>query len=441
MDFASEFPTIMHIDLNSCFATIEQQANPLLRGKPVAVAAYTTSRGCILAASTEAKRLGVKTGMRVIDGRTLVPRLVVLPPDPEKYRWVNQKLQILLGSYTPYCSIESIDEIVMDVKIHRLIAPLLHGQNNHETMEPWKNNFLNNRRIIDAMTRIAQEIKKRIKAEIGEWLTVSIGIAPNRYLAKVASGLHKPDGLDVITKETITPVFERLTLEDLCGIKQGIANRLRASGITTPVAMLAAPAQTLVRALNSITGYHWWRRLHGYEDGVVYKKLDKEKEVRQKTFGQSFALGIAHMPTQAATLQILSQLVAKMGRRLRRNGFTARGVGVSLLFTDGSHWHEQKMVHGHLFADGDFYCLAGEMLAHAPARLIRTLAITTYKLTHDLYAQESLLAEEQRKRRITQTLDAVHDRFGERIVITGRMLRMEQRVVDRIAFGRARELV
>src|SRR3989344_3586037 len=115
MAFNPKPPTVMHIDLNSCFATVEQQANPLLRGKPLVVAAYTTGNGCILASSVEAKRLGVKTGMRVWEGKNLYPRLVVLPPDPEKYRWVNRKLRVLLSSYTPYLSVESIDEMVMDL--------------------------------------------------------------------------------------------------------------------------------------------------------------------------------------------------------------------------------------------------------------------------------------------------------------------------------------
>lgn len=100
-------PTLMHIDLNSCFASVEQQANPRLRGKPVAVAAYVTDRGCILAASVEAKRLGVATGMRVGEGKALCPDLVVIPPDPPKYRFVNRKLLVLLSTYTPNLSVES----------------------------------------------------------------------------------------------------------------------------------------------------------------------------------------------------------------------------------------------------------------------------------------------------------------------------------------------
>ncbi|MEK7470692.1 MAG: DNA polymerase IV, partial [Patescibacteria group bacterium] len=102
----------MHIDLNSCFATIEQQANPFLRGKPIAVGAYTTPNGCILAASVEAKRLGIKTGMRVKDGKVLYPKLIVLPSDPNKYRDVHLKLRKIISEYTNDFSPKSIDEFV-----------------------------------------------------------------------------------------------------------------------------------------------------------------------------------------------------------------------------------------------------------------------------------------------------------------------------------------
>ncbi|MCX6792269.1 MAG: DNA polymerase IV, partial [Candidatus Gottesmanbacteria bacterium] len=174
--------TVMHIDLNSCFATIEQQANPLYRGLPLVVAAYTTDRGCILAASVEAKRLGIKTGMYVGDGKRLSPKLIVLPSDPPKYRFVNRKLLALLSEYSALVEVKSIDEMVMKMNTELGIL------------------------------NTAKEIKKRIKNEIGDWLTVSIGIAPNRYLAKIASNLHKPDGLDVIDSNNIERTLGSLQL-------------------------------------------------------------------------------------------------------------------------------------------------------------------------------------------------------------------------------------
>lgn len=415
--FNSSPPTIMHVDLNSCFATIEQQANPLIRGKPMVVAAYTTARGCILAASVEAKRLGIKTGMRVSEGKNLYSRLIVLPPDPEKYRWVNHKLRTLLSSYTPYLSVESIDEMVLNFR-H---SPKLAMPNDQYPMT--------NKKIQDQMITNAKEIKERIKREIGEWLTVSIGIAPNRYLAKVASGLHKPDGLDVITKENIEEILTGLRLEDLCGIKEGNAGRLRMAGITTPVEFFRASAVSLIAALHSKTGWDWWQRLHGYET-IPFDVPE------QKTYGQSFALGTFRVPSDPEIVKIVAQLIVKMGRRLRASELVAHGVSVSLLFADYSHWVKNARRCEPLFADSDFLKETRGLLVQAPAKPIRILAVTSFNLMPRGTGQIGLWNTDEKKWKITDAIDTIADRWGEFTVIPGRMLGMEQRVLDRIAFGR-----
>ncbi|MEK7065581.1 MAG: hypothetical protein AAB961_01185 [Patescibacteria group bacterium] len=428
-DFNPKPATVMHIDLNSCFASIEQQANPLLRGKPVVVAAYTTGNGCILASSREAKKLGIKTGMNVGDGKNIYPRLVVLPPDPEKYRWVNRRLRVLMSSYTARFSVESIDEMVMDLMGTPALTSHLRGVGT----------FTSEVSVAQSMVDIGCEIKERVRKEIGDWLTVSIGIAPNRYLAKVASNLHKPDGLDIITKETILNVFATIQLEDLCGIKEGIGRRLVVAGITTPVLLARASAVALIRALHSKTGYWWWQRLHGWEDGVLYKDFESGQNL-QKTFGQSFALGTPRLPQDPELWKILSQLIIKMGRRLRSDGLVARGISVSCFFRDSSYWHKNKTVSVPLFADDDFFRYGRELLLLAPAKLVRNLAVTSFDLLSKDTGQLPLWDADRKKRKITEVLDAIADRWGEFTVTPARMLSMEQKVLDRIAFGRIREL-
>lgn len=414
----------MHVDINSCFATIEQQALPHLRGKPVVVAAYVEDHGCILAASTEAKRLGIKTGMRVRDAKIIERRLTVLPPDSQKYRFVNRQLRALLSQYTPELSVESIDEMVMNF----LNTPALH------------NRVVNNGNdVLAAMTAIGREIKQRVRHEIGEWITVSVGIAPNRYLAKVASGMMKPDGLMNLTKNNIEEKFASMELEDLCGIKEGNATRLRAAGIATPVAMLYASPKGLQYAFRSIVGQYWWMRLHGYEDGTMYKAFGSSDE-EQKSFGQSHALGTPRTPTDPRLWQILAQLVMKMGRRLRRDGFTAQGIGVSLLFADHTHWGIQHKGQTPLFTDPDFYARIRMLLTQSPDKPIRILAVSCFQLSHNLYSQPSLFAQDNRRQAVTQAIDAIQDRFGDFVVTSGRMIALEQKVLDRIAFGRVREL-
>ena len=431
--FSQNIPAIMHVDINSCFATVEQQANPRLRGVPTVVAAYVKDYGCILAASKEAKRLGIQTGMRVKEAKSRCPFVEVRAPDPDKYRFVNHALRTLLEHYTPDVSVESIDEMVLSLDQTPALFSRMSGGVSTET----------------AMNSLAVEIKHRVREQIGEWMTVSIGIAPNRYLAKVASGLHKPDGLDSITRGSVAQILASLQLEDLCGIKRGNATRLRQHGIYTPLALYQADADTLQRAFHSIVGRQWWLRLHGYEDGVRYMSFGRSEHSssssvpsRQKSFGHSHALGKPLLPKDPMVLQILSQLTKKMGMRLRQAGYTARGVGVSISYDSyADHWHAVTTTYAPIFADGDFFTRFRDLLARAPSqKLIRILAVYCYHLVPDLYGQQTLFEEDRKKEHLTQAIDAITAKWGFSAIASGRMLDVKETVQDRISFGRVRDL-
>src|SRR5258708_6905645 len=186
-----EKPLIMHIDLNSCFATIEQQANPLLRGKPIVVAAYGTPNAFILAPSIEAKRIGIKMGMRVRDAQAMYPKVIIRTPDPQKYRDVHLKFKKIFEDYSPDVTPKSIDEAIIDFRqVENLHTDLLH---------------------------IAKEIKARMKSEIGEWIFCSIGIATNMFLAKLAATLYKPDGLYRVDHANLLATYQKAELLDLNG--------------------------------------------------------------------------------------------------------------------------------------------------------------------------------------------------------------------------------
>ncbi|HUD06098.1 MAG TPA: hypothetical protein VMR18_04270, partial [Candidatus Saccharimonadales bacterium] len=184
----SEAPQIMHIDLNSCFATVEQQARPLLRGRPVGVTNRITKYCCVIAASYEAKALGVKVGMRLDEAKLLAPNLIMVESDPPKYHYAYQKLVGIMQSYSPNVTMKSIDEGVID----------FHGTREN----------INTSTLVD----IGREIKQRLKDEVGCWMRCNVGIAPNRFLAKQAAGLHKPDGLDVINHTNLRHTLSMLKL-------------------------------------------------------------------------------------------------------------------------------------------------------------------------------------------------------------------------------------
>src|SRR4030066_140378 len=297
MQFNLSPSRIMHIDLNSCFATIEQQANPLLRGKPIAVAAYTTPSGCIIAPSIEAKKLGIKVGMRVKDGKLLYPKLIVLAPDPWKYRNVHLSLRKIVSDYTNDFIPKSIDEFVLKLEGYPAFD--------------------------QGMVRIAGKIKERVRNEVGEWLSLSIGIAPNKFLAKVAAGLHKPDGLDEINKDNFLKCYSRLKLTDLPWIKLRNAARLNSVGVFSVLDFYGASLATLKAAFNSINSYFWFLRIRGWEIDDV--------EFGRSSYGNSYALP-KPLITGEEISPILAKLVEKMGTRLRQAGYKARGIHVSLIY-------------------------------------------------------------------------------------------------------------
>lgn len=407
LKFNPFFPTTLHIDLNSCFATIEQQANPLLRGKPIAVAAYSTPNGCIVAPSIEAKKLGIKVGMRVKDGKSIYPDLIVLEPDPWKYRNVHLKLRKILSAYTNDLVPKSIDEFVLNLKDY----PSL---------------------VASSMQHVARQIKERIKNEIGEWITVSIGISTNRFLAKVASGLHKPDGLDEINKKNFRDIYSFLQLTDLCGIKTQNTARLNSVGIFSVNDFYHAPLWKLKAAFASITSYYWYLRLHGYEIDDV--------EFGRRSYGNSYALP-KPFTTPEELSPILSKLVTKMGGRLRRAGYKARGVHISLLYRDWSHWHKGLTVAEVLFDSREMYRVAFRVLCESPYKKpVRELAVSVFNLLKSDQTQLELFDDVVKREKLVDAVDEANERWGDYVVTPARVLSERGAVPDRIAFGGVKEL-
>lgn len=390
-------PNIVHLDINSCFATVEQQANPLLRGKPVAVAAYNSPSGCILAASIEAKKLGIRTGMKVYDGKLIYPKLIVLTPDPPKYRKVHKMLYNLLCEYSEKVIPKSIDEFVFALPLK---------------VEPLK---------------VCGEIKKRIKQEIGEYITVSIGISTNSYLAKIASNFQKPDGLVEINKKNRLKIFAKLKLTDLTGIKQANEARLRIVGIKTVLDFYNSPIWRLRLAFGGIVGYYWHLNLHGLEVNTF--------ESKRSTFGNSYAppFNKAHLK-----LEILSKLCQKTGSRLRNAGFVANGIHLSISYRDGSYWHKSAKTKRAIFESGDIYKEAVNLLNKSmSSSLPRVLAVNVFNLTSSDNLQLDIFGYEIKKSHLVGVMDLINKKWGLYTIYPARMTNDPTVVQDRISFGQS----
>src|SRR6266581_4702933 len=206
-------PQTLVIDLNCAFASIEQQHDPSLRGRPLAIAAYATDAATIVSSSREARDLGIRTGMKVFEAKAIYPQIIIREPDPPRYRDVSDKLMEILERFSPDVLRMSIDEASVD----------LAGTPGLKKL---------------GAEGVARAIKRAIREEIGECVTASIGISTSIWMAKQASNLDKRDGLQRIDHTNLVSVFEHLRLTDLSGIAEASAKRLAKAGITTPMQFL-----------------------------------------------------------------------------------------------------------------------------------------------------------------------------------------------------------
>lgn len=401
MEFNGDRPSIIHLDINSCFATIEQQANPYLRDKPVAVVAYLTDYGTILAASVTAKKMGIKTGMRISDAKKICSTTIFLLPDPNKYRYVHRQIRKILNKYSPEVVPKSIDEFVLKIVNGE---PCLAGR------QAWT---------------VSRQIKHKIKEKVGEYITVSIGISTNRYLAKIASNLKKPDGLVEINKDNFLEVFSKMKLTDLTGIKERNALRLKRVGVNTVLDFYNSPIWKLKIAFGGIGGLYWYTRLHGYE-------VDNFKSIR-RTYGNSYAPP-KHLASQK--LEIISKLCQKTGFRLRRDGMGAYGVHLSILFRDGFYWHKSVKTKNLIFENKDIYREILELFKICPLNnLPRIIAINVFNLVSLKDLQLNFFEDEIEKFNLATSIDSINKKYGDFTIYYSRMIRDSKAVQDRISFG------
>jgi DNA polymerase-4 len=268
---------------------------------------------------------------------------------------------------------------------------------------------------------------------VGEFITVSIGIAPNRFLAKTASGLHKPDGLDEVNKDSFLKVYRQLDLQDLSGIAQNNAVRLGNVGIYTVLDFYNADIVTLKRAFHSIGGYYWYLRLRGWEIDSV--------EFSRKSFGNSYAL-----PKPLSRLDelspILSKLTEKMAFRLRSSGFSARGLGIFVNYRGGNFWHKTYLLGEFLYESGDFFKAAYKLLSRSPYRdPVRVLAVCCFALEKVSTSQPDMFGIQAKKFNLANSIDAINSKWGNFVVGPASLLLSKEHVKDRIAFGGVRDLI
>ena len=384
-------PVIMHIDMNAFFASIEQQSNPALRGQPIAVVGRQ-QRTIILTASYEARKYGVRTGMTLNEARQHCPALKLVPANNRLYTYVSAQIIKLFQDYTPIVEVFSVDEAFLD------ISGSLH--------------------YFGSAKRIAYLIKSRIKARFG--LTCSIGIAPNKLLAKLASDMHKPDGLTLVEVEDVADLLENLPIGELCGIGRKTVQRLNCLGVFTCGELGRFPVARL-KAHFGVIG----QRLSLMGRGIdVSQVCAPEQEAEVKTVGHSMTLR-QDISTREDLSRVLLQLAEMVGRRARRYQVMGETVTLTVRYADFSTFTRQQHQPLAIFCSEDIYHAAMKILdGLVLLQPVRLLGVRLSQLQYRDH-QLSLLPDMRRRELLSASLDQVNDRHGEFTVMSGTLLQVK----------------
>lgn len=413
----------LFLDLNSYFASVEQQLSPELRGKPIIVAPVDSDTTVAIAASVEAKRFGIKTGTPVWEARRKCRELIVTPARHEKYVEFHDAVIAEVWKHVPVTHVCSIDEVA---------CRLLDNENGRA-----------------AAVALANRIKAGIRTHVGECLTSSVGIAPNRLLAKLASDMVKPDGLVVLEGHELPHRLYDLPLRDIAGIGAKMERRLAQDGVNDIRELCRRRPRDAGTAWGGVNGDRLWYLLHGVDL--------PEKPTQSRTIGHSHVLSPQKRGLEPSRLTA-RRLALKAASRLRRKGYVSRLLVLHGKFEDDkSNWRTSiklpatqdsfQVLHA---LDSIFPRLAAAGATRIGGFRLRMIGVTLAEIAAVGGDQGSLwagldpddpLARETRTLSLSRAMDRINERFGRNAVSVGPLHggRLD-RVGTKIAFGRIPEL-
>jgi DNA polymerase-4 len=415
----------LHIDLNSFFASVEQQLHPEYRGKPVAVVPTTADTTCCIAASYEAKAVGVKTGTQVGEAKKMCPGIILIE-----------------GSHTEYAKYSAaISEAV------ELVCPVSH----HPSIDEMVCELMGREQEPPRARRIALDIKQSIYKNVGEALRCSIGMAPNRYLAKIASDMQKPDGLIGLLSSQLPRALEHLDLRDLPGIGARTEARLKAKGIQTMPQLLALDHKQMHQLWNSVWGdriYHWLRGGDTGDDGApVGSEL-------QKSLGHSHVMAPEFRNDEGAWA-IANKLLHKAAMRLRMEKFYAGALSLTIRYQLTSEQAERMKSKRHTSGirqsgwgmEAKFrHCQDTLTLLQAMRGAWQRrpqgeesqrpffVGVTLRNLIPENEYQEELFSDLGNRAQLSKTMDRLNLKYGHTTLHFGSMLPARESAPTRIAF-------
>jgi len=374
--------------MNAFFASVEQQSNPELRGKPIAVIG-AAKRTIITTCSYEARAFGVKTGMNTWQARQKCPHLIFVVGNNRKYTYTSTQIIMIMREYTPLVEVFSIDEAFLDVT-----------------------GCLS---LFGSAERIVYLIKSRIKHQFG--ITCSVGIAPNKLLAKLASDMQKPDGLTIIKPEEISRVLERVPIKDLCGIGAKMNQHLTNFGIKTCGELGRFPVDILKRKFG-VTG----EKLHYMGLGVDDSPVVPDEEAEGvKSVGHSTTLD-TDVTERSDIQRFLLQLSEMVGRRARRYQVAGKTVTLTVRYPDFTTFSKQESRVTHTNNSEEIYLAALKILDSIElTQPIRLLGVKISNLRQHT-EQLPLFPAERKKALLAGAMDQVNNKFGDFAVTFGSLL-------------------
>jgi len=370
---------VLHIDMDAFFISVEQRDDPALLGKPAAVCG-SLSRSVVTSATYEARPYGIRAGMSTQEAKRRCPQLILVPGDHSKYTETSARIFTLLKKYTPRVEVASIDEAYLDIT-QSLV-------------------------LFQSPLRIAQSIKDQIRES--EQLTCSVGIATNKLLAKLGSGLQKPDGLVVIQKEEVEEVLKDLPVSKLYGIGPKLTEALHAIGIFTCSQLGRAPVSVLTKRFGAIgQGLHEMGL--GLDDNPVVS-FDEEGDA--KSISHSVTL---EEDTSDPNMlrRVLLQLSERVSRRMRREGFYGKRIAVTVRYSDFFTFSKQKTLSKGMNSGNEIFKLASEIFESiSHPKQIRLLGVAMSLLTKEWF-QLDLFEKRDKKDNLLKAMDRVNERFGD----------------------------
>ena len=395
----------LFIDMDSYFASVEQHFRASLRGKPVAVAPMLVESTCCIAASYEAKAFGIKTGTRVADARKMCPGIVILEARPPLYVEVHHQIVEIVESCIHVDAVLSIDEMVA-----------------------W---LPTNWRSVEKVTAVGEEIKSKLEQRFSSALRCSIGVAPNGWLAKIASKMRKPNGFLVIQSEDLPEILYELTLTDLHGVGSNMELRLHAQGLHTLERLCAAPKKTLEAARRGVNGARIWHKLRG-ED---VQELDANPTRRTLMHGHVLAPEF-RPPDQAVA--VAHRLLQKAALRMRGYGLRAGALRLSLRFVDREKW--EGLLTFSETSDRVLLSRAVKMLwgQRSDQKIhVQRINIVLERLLGEGEFTPSLFTQSDFKREasLNSAIDRITEKFGKQALYLGGAHHAMEAVTPKIAFN------